>query len=357
MEIVLHGAINFGSSNFGDFIYANGIYNTIISKTWISTAVFYNPSSYFIKYIENYSAKKISLKETMGLIYIPGGYFIQEKNPSLKSSLFRFFRYIPIGLKCNIMKIPICIIGIGAGPINSKILKYGIKKICEKASCITVRDKKSLNTLQNMCKCNLYNYGDMILSFELKSKRKVTEQIKLVQQWADQKKIVIIHYNHSIVALKLFSKIVKRIKEKGFKCIVSSDSILANENELFKIFTKNTDNDIYHFKYDDPFEFLELINMADLIITCKLHAGVVASLFGKSVVCTAINSEKTRRYYEQIERLDCYRNIENVTLDSLYSLVENALNKPITIPIKIIEESKKHQNILCKFINGLQNEE
>lgn len=353
-QIILHGATNAGSSNFGDFIYGNELYK--FCKAYTNKKVcFWDPSDYFKKYISNYDDEKPDISKSDGLIYIPGGYFCEPPNSSLKQSYRRFMRYMPVGLRHILKSKPIYITGLGAGPIDSICVKAPARLIVRKAKMITVRDSKSLSTIKNMGRNDVWDFGDMILSFDLRSQGHLTNQISKISNIVNSgKKILLIHYNHSKEALSLYADGCKEF----LKChdeyfpVVASDSILQNENQLFSDFSSKLGMKCFHFIYDNPYEMLSLLQIVNLVITCKLHVGVVAAMFNKSVISTAVHVEKTKRFYVQIGEADRCIALNDSSDVIITNLLEKYHAKEIAIPQEQIDLAKEHFNKLKEFFNS-----
>ena len=352
MRILLHGATNFGSSNFGDFIYASELYFKL--KADGVNVCFYSLSDYFSRYLVDYQ-KPFKFNKADCLLYIPGGYFIEDSNSTFKSALFRYYRYFFIGDLYRIMKKKIGVLAVGAGPVNNSFLKRRIKSIFNDSNLLTVRDDKSLDFFSSISINNCFNYSDVILSFNLKDRITKSKFVqKLVKE--ENKPLVVIHYNHDKNIMLRFVDLINSIPNKDeFLFVVSSDCIVENEDELFSVFNQKIGGIAILFKYSNPYEFLDLLYACKMIVTCKLHAGVVSAMFGKSVLCLAINPEKTKRFYSQIGRLDCFFEKDVLTTQLAFAF-NSLLQKPIIIPRSLIDLSCEHFIMLDKWICELQNE-
>ena len=350
MKIVIHGATDQNSSNFGDFIYGNELYK--ICKSLNNEVIFYNPSNFFKKYTEGYAEQNIKVNQADILIYMPGGYFGEVKNASLKRCIKNFIRYMPFGLKGIFYKKKVLIIGLGAGPIYSIFLKLPLKKIVRSAELITVRDNESKRALEKIGAKNVLNYFDMILSFDLYKQGKESLQLRKIMQ--NSKKILLVHYNHSNSALQIFAEATKKFIEKNseYMIVVSADSIISEDEENFLKFSKICPMSTY-FKYKNPFEFIELLKNVDAVLTCKLHAGVVATMFQKSVISVADHYEKTSRFYKLIGKSERCISLENASVEQVRNKLVNYIEEKIYIPEHILEMSNGHKN---ELINVLRRE-
>lgn len=247
MKIILHGATDCGSSNYGDFLYGKLIYDYLINKLNVSAdnIFFYNPSIFFEKNIDKKrnGHLKGTVKHSDAAIYIPGGYFGEGHNASWKETLVQIMRFIPFGLKCAFYKVPLAVIGVGAGPNNNLIFKKCIKFIVNYGKIVTVRDEESFNALKQIGCKNVISCSDLIVAFDMKAYDSgnnvsgccecITEKLK-----NSKKKGLLIHFNHSKKAAKVFGKAVHLFIQQNpdYYPVVSSDQLLSNESELIEVF-------------------------------------------------------------------------------------------------------------------------
>ena len=340
MKILLHGATNRGSTNYGDFIYGQKIYEYLTQKN--HQVSFYQPSDYFCKYIKGYRKKEFGIKEADLVLYIPGGYFGESHHPTLKNNIIHFLRFMIVGLKGADKKIPIAVVGIGAGPINSPWFTFPIKRICRNTEFITTRDNTSTLALKELGIENVISTSDMILSMDISCDAIMTPQIEKILEKANSKKIAFVHYNHSSEAMDKFAEAINHFSKKhpDYFYVVGADSILPQENELYEEFKKICTANCVHYIYDSPFELTSLIEKSNIVLTCKLHVGVIATMMKKSVVCIAEHPEKTFRYYEQIKAKERFASLYDTSSLKIAEMMELYHSIPINIPQNVIELSK-----------------
>ena len=348
-KIILHGATNWGSSNFGDFLYGMAIYN-YIKKNYSGVEVgFYSPSSYFTKYI---GQCKTTLSNSDLLIYIPGGYFGQSHKSRLIDNAIQFIRFMPVGIKARMRSMKISVIGIGAGPIVSPLLKKSIKMICNNAQIISTRDKESYNALFQIGVQNVIELSDLILALDLHNLADETTQIKNICANKNGKKILFVHYNHSILARDKFAEMLKLFLaiNDEYQLIVGSDCILNSEEKYFVEFSEKLEKKCLHFIYDSPYELISLLEKVDAVLTCKLHVGVVATMFNKPVRCFAEHPEKTIRYYNQIGEKYRFASLYDTPIDRMLELFKTNIILKSHIPNIEIEKAQKHFKLLDQII-------
>ena len=348
MRFLLHGATNWGSSNFGDFLYAYEIFTYLKELDPENKVGFYDASDYFCKYIDNYEIDKVSLKDADYLVYLPGGYFGEGHKPRFRDNVIQFIRFMPFGLKGAFFKKKMLVVGVGAGPINSWMMKMSVKTVCKKSTAVSTRDNESRSALQKIGISDIPNYSDMMVAYDLKSIARKTEQTNDILSYAENKKILLVHYNHSKEAMEKFALAVSSFvsDHKEYKLVVAADSILPYEQEYFEQFSKLCNEESYHYIYDDPYELIELIRMSDAVLTCKLHVGVIACMFNKAVMCAAEHPEKTFRFYKQVDKTEQCISLYDSSADQIKELLTRYHKSVVSVPETETENAKKHWTIL-----------
>lgn len=349
-KIVLHGATNWGSSNYGDYIYTAMIYNYLLKKGFRVRC--FQPSSYFLKNLKDYNIQKNFQISTMdALVYLPGGYFGEGHNARLIDNLIQWIRFIPIGLWAAIKNKPIAILGIGAGPLNFFPLKFAVKYICRHASLITTRDEYSYNTLKTLCPSNQFisESFDLIIA--------ENNLINYEDNSSVNHPILLVHYNHSHEALKKFAYATKKFKKEHpeYKVVVSSDQILKNDRILFDEFRciSQISDCVFH-QYTTSEEMTELISQSNLILTSKLHVGVVGAVMGKSVISVPCHPEKTMRFYSEIgESVRCLA-LDTSSPDEIFNTMEKYRLERISINQRFVALAELTWKLFDKFLTDLK---
>lgn len=359
VKVMLHGATDFGSSNFGDFLYAYALYKHISERMPNALIRYYDASDYIKKYIDIYkSAEEFGVFDSDALVYIPGGYFGEGHNPRLRDNLFQFYRFMPAGIKAVAFDKKIAVIGIGAGPIDSFPMRWAIKKIVGNASVVTVRDEVSREALLPFeKKCPIEECGDLILTMDVASLARYGTAARRVVDESGDGPVLLVHYNHSREALEKFAAVSRGWLESNpcGRIVVTSDQILSNEDELFQAFVATVPG-ASHYRYEDPFELIGVLNSVDAVLTCKLHVGVVAAMLEKPVICAAEHPDKTKRFYKQIGYEGNCCNLYQVTAEELAATVGRLWRQPIRIPSEAKAAAEENWTRLDCFLSNLSEE-
>ena len=365
MNIILHGATDFGSSNYGDFLYGKIIYDYLVNQEGLfpNNIFFYNPSLFFEKYIDDSRTVKLKGRITdsdLG-IYIPGGYFGEGHNPSWKDNILQIIRFIPFGIKCILLKIPYAVIGVGAGPNDSYLLSKFIKIITRHSEVITVRDKESLLSLRSLgCDNSIICCFDPIIAVDLyayDAPLSINNScFTIIEKLNKQsKKGLLVHFNHSIEAARKFGEAVRIFLDENseFYPVVTFDQYLEGKEEIISSFENAFGSDSYLlYDYDNPYEFGSLISAMGFVLTSKLHVGVTAVVKNKPTLAVAVHPEKTSRFYNNINAPYLYCDIDLVDGKTIASKMSLAIDKKIVIPKEIVKNAINNFFELERFIES-----
>lgn len=356
LNILIHGAIN--SSNFGDVLFAHIFYKVLNTDQNI-VPLFLSEGRYGISDFNrkelNYS-KNISFSDSLKadvLVYMSGGYFGDDKK-SLKASLRRYIRYFLLGIKFVKRKKPIIIVGIGGGPLYGKLCLNAAKRIMNHASFISVRDNLTKDYF--ICegvKKQILVTADTALTIESFSVPKLDPTISNeIFNAIGEKKILLVHIPNTVDGDKsVLEKIIPAVnlfieKNQDYGVIVCRDCQAYTNIEFSDCFRHIRTQYKYPYDYYSAFQLCALLNRVDLIVTPKLHVGIVGSTFGKSVISVPLHSSKTKRFFNQINESDRCIQMTEATVDRVYRMMEYFKDKSIEIPDAVKKDAEKNLDIL-----------
>src|SRR5690606_18311259 len=86
-----------------------------------------------------------------------------------------------------------------------------------------------------------------------------------------------------------------------YKLVVFNDFHKENYDYLAETLVKQEfdEDTVVSFKYENPSHLIALINELDIVITTKLHCGIVANCLGKYTLSISVHN-KTMRLYKQL---------------------------------------------------------
>lgn len=354
LNIYLFGS--FMNDNFGDFlIYEEEIrclYTRFGDKIRIFTS---DISSFYDKYtkVERKSHKE-ALKEADVVIFGGGGYFgvgVPRFVPNIQFMQLFGRRALSIVKSGK----PFMVAGAGAGPLNYGFSCNVARQVCERAKIVSVRDEESREFLQQIgVKRSIEVHADWILGAQF-----IWDQQG--DSWVGEnrihKKILLVH----LVTMP-------EEKETGVEAVIEDIKKFCGEHGEYQpvVLCDQTKQDVYdrtqavykelaevsplYYSYRSPGGLLELIEDSDLILTDKLHLGIVGINLGKKVVSVA-NHPKTLRLYKQVNMESQCTLIRTVRKGQTYQMLNAVLCAPIPDISKIKEDARKNGELVCGFVN------
>lgn len=366
MKIILHGATN--GSNFGDYLFADIFWHTLLSCNKDGKTLFFE----FPRYgFGRFFRKELGYthKQTIGdvfngdmLVYFSGGYFGQRTS-SLKESIKRLIRYMPIGIVFALRRKPILMLGVGGGPITNKLLRSAICWLMNRAAIVTVRDEETANYFKSYgVKKEIKVTSDTAQVITPDSLPPLDDAVKdSIKKSFAGKKIIFLHALGGDRGDKLFcEKIIPPLnsflaRHPEYGVILGYDEIYAKSIEHLNIKTKLACKTVYCYDYRHPWQLCSLLKEVDMIITAKLHVGIVSAALSKSVVSFPVHSEKTKRYYRQIGEPERCMPLRDTTPVIIENMLECLHDKKISLPDPIIRAAKENLYILEDTIHAFRD--
>lgn len=353
MKIMLHGATNM--SNYGDFLFAEFFYHSLNKKGYdveFYAHPRYGISDYFARYLGvtpdrlNYWDR---VKQCDCLVFISGGYFVEPRKSGLIAEVKHYNRYMkPAGFFLKQNK-PIYVLGVGAGPFTNKLFSMKARKVLNHAKVVTVRDEES------KIYCDEFGVQNNVII--------TSDTALLIGEYLRQIKADVPRFDVDegckMILLHLDSN--SKVKEMIQQIIVPAIARFLNSNSDYSLYIaadgvkgQNLYSEYekmlldYHPRilvYDDPWELTRQIERADLIVTTKLHMGIVGSALGRSVVSFPFVPQKTKRFYKQIGEADRCVSLVEIDQDLVFKMLEQYKDKRIRVPDELIERAKL--NLTC----------
>ena len=356
MRVMLHGAINM--SNYGDYLFAE-LFSYALKSNGIEVEFYTHPqygiSDYFAKFL-NYTPDRKHIKRVMdscdALVFISGGYFIEPLKKRFLGEHRHVQRYLKPALYFQKANKPIYILGVGAGPFTNAAFSRKAKKIIDYAKVVTVRNSESRDFCHSF---GIMREIEVTADTALLVKEYVEQEKSDVNSFGDSKgkKILLFHIDsNSEVTQKMKSTIIPATidflsQHDEYQLYLIAD--YKAKQELYDEYRKMFDGfDPIVLKYDDPWILTKQIESSSIIITTKLHVGIVGSVFGSSVLSFPFVSNKTTRFYKQIGEADRCVPLINADRKMVYSMLEKYKDKKIAIPKELIERARINLTSLPK---------
>jgi polysaccharide pyruvyl transferase WcaK-like protein len=140
-----------------------------------------------------------------------------------------------------------------------------------------------------------------------------------------------------------------------YEIIVASDQHYPNDGETFDEVKQFAGDDAFYYKYgENPLELCSVIKSCDCVITYKLHVGIVAAAYSKSVIPIPQHYQKVQKYYNQIGCGERVLPLKDAAVDTVYDRISRYIEKPINLPEEIYEKARQNQVYLDDFISLLR---
>lgn len=363
-KIVLHGA--FDTTNFGDILLLC-IFKKYIERFYPELEVYSDSvGKDAIKYsgIKKITRKQI-IQNQVPVIFCGGGYLGEPSRRKLFWKVRAFIKHFSLLRSLYLNKCKYSLIGVGFGPIENKILRKIAVRAINSAFSVVFRDVESKKfALLYGAKSPIKVTSDAVMALLPSELRNFphffSSQLVFDNNSAEltNNKIIIgIHIQMPGKPKQDFKNGLFELLKKYKMVYPLCEFILLTDSR-----NKDTSQDISRynlqkfsfssFQYSGPFDLIQKIHQCHLIITTKLHVGIVASVFNKPVISIAMH-QKIQRFYNQIERKELcveYNLYCNEWLESKLNLFfHNELCDTI-VPKKINEISKNNLHEIDRFI-------
>ena len=350
MKILLNGAT--GGTNFGDYLFAK-IFHEAVSRTVGEKNVIWHNSRYclsdFYQRHLNYSPRKYSLKDIDMLVCISGGYFCGG-DKTLWQYVARYLRYFHLCIRCILRKIPIAIIGVDVARSKAKLMDWIQKFILCRADVVIVRNKESYEQLKR------YGVKEPICTADTAHVIKPADFKDCavqedVEQLQGKKLFFHVQASSRNAAKQLIPTVDRFVKRHPeYSIVIGLDQYCSNDDFLNELAEAFSSDKVVINHYDNPMELCKVLSMMDLIVTPKLHVGIVGASLSKSVVSFSMHTEKIARFYHQLEEDGRTMSMQNFSDDVASNMLEKYHDVPIYVNEDIIKAAESNLEYLQKFI-------
>jgi polysaccharide pyruvyl transferase WcaK-like protein len=356
-NIVLCGATT--GSNFGDMLFAI-MFVEYLRKSFTNLNVSFVSASKFAQEQVGLSVNRLAhLHRADAFVYISGGYFGETPKESFVRAVRRFFRYYALGLVMRLFRKPIAIIGVGSGTLNRWFLRWPVVTICNGAKAISVRESNSKEYLEKYgVKTGISVTSDSAQCITNKFFSDIYSNTLGSAQEKGGKKTVLVHFTRMSFQYDYPKLIVSSLKrtmclDEAYQFILSHDGDWIDD-QLKKIRDEFPAGRAKVHTYTGPVDLLKLINEADVVITPKLHVGIIGCAFGKTLLSFPYHP-KVQRYYQQIGFSDHCVPLVGIQEDDMVNMIKKKCNDKIALSPDILAGAWKNFEILgdfCESIGG-----
>lgn len=347
--IALHGSY-FGD-NFGDRLFVE------IFADWVKEINNISGENIVLPFANKRIRESVKCSDIKGIkailkskciVFIGGGYFGEFKADSLIWNVRLIIRHLLIAIYASLVKKPYIFIGIGAGPLSNIVSRKLVTYVCNRSENVVVRDIES--------KEYLIEYGvkpnkvivtaDSVLGMESKGKtNKSGDTVKIGVHFPYPHPSNDI--NRIIADLKEFCDTLPDYQIYHFKDFHKESFNDFSEKELLRVFGESK---VSKLDYISPTDLIDKIGGFDIVITAKLHVGIVALTQETHTISVAIH-QKTERLYKQLGLSQYSTPLINYQQGKLIEMLKNWKTSQQVIPKDVVDLAKKNKEILKSFIN------
>lgn len=347
-KILVHCSTNMHTSNFGDVLYSFMILKHLQDSGF--QAAFYQLSPYIQNYLFNIHALKkenVSLKEADAVIYFAGGYFGEPNNQLLRRKILLFFRFMPFGVKARLCGKPMAIIGLGAGDYLWLPSKLAVKCFCDYADCISVRDAQSGSFLSALSpNSEIHVCSDVAQCVE-------ADELIMDEDLSFDKgyRYIFLHCNNYPDISELFSLGLKDFvsSDSSLRVIVGADckaDLSAARRKAAEIIGTER---VITYTYTTPDNLCYTLGKCSLVLTYKLHVGIMSAVMGSSPVAFA-KHYKISRYYKQIGESGRCVDYDKASPELIADMAKEYFGKSICLDKSIVNAARENFVLLDDFL-------
>lgn len=356
-KVLLNGATR--GTNFGDFLFAKMFQEHIAEKVgagnvaWFTSRYAY--SAYYKKYLEN--SNQFPLRETDALVYISGGYF-GGNDKTLKQLIIRYLSYFSIGVIFALRKMPYAIIGVEVASCRSKWMNAVQKFILSRAAVLTVRNEESFRAVKAMGIENAICTADSVFAMP----DSLFDGVEAPSLEGAGTPRLLVHMNpiraknERIIrrVIPVVNRFVKAHPE--YHVVLACDQYSQEQRAALDEVAALVEGPVTTVEYQNPLALYRVIEQVDVVVTTKLHVGIVGARLGKSVISFSGHTEKIQRLYSQLGEGSRTCPLDQVTEEQGVALLEAYHNKPMCVSQEITDAARVNFAQLDAFLDRLRVE-
>lgn len=365
MKVLINGAT--AGTNFGDFLFARMFHNKIASLVGEENVFWYESrytfSDFYRKHL-GYS-RNYRLKDIDALVFMSGGYMCGDDR-NFRDYILRYLRYFHIGLKAIARRIPFGFFGLEIGKPRNFLLKKIEATLLQESDMTTVRNEESLmwcnsligNILPPPAGARLT--ADSVFALD----RNLFDGLALPPDIGNcRNRRLFLHIEPNPARNRtLIEKVVPIIaefisKHPGYAVVIGADQFSENQRSAYNEIKEALGiANVVFAPYDNPLLLCKILDNVDVIVTHKLHVGIVGARLGKSVISFSGHTEKIERLYSQLNESGRSCSLQTLTFEQGKKMLEKYFDKPIEVPGHIVAGAEQNFKELEKFINQVSKD-
>lgn len=349
---------SFMNDNFGDYLIYQETIDCIKEKFGDDIVIVSSDvSTFYDQYTKvNRMTHKRCLKKADYIVMTGGGYFGEGNRKKLLWNLY-FIRYYGLkALDIALSKKSFIIVGVGAGPFKYFFSRWITRYVFNKSVFSSVRDQESKDFLKKIgVRKDVEMHADWILGME--PKKYLDSNFRLKRICANEEYLVVHIISKRTEPEQGVDLIANEINDflsihNQMKIVVTCDQtksdVYERTKELSSLFDPNRTE---YYEYKSPRELMSILNGARLVITDKLHVGIVSMNLGKNVVSVPLHN-KTPRLYKQLNRSDYCVMMNAICKGDVKKRLDMAYNAPECNIEQYKADSLENRKFVVEYLKG-----
>ena len=305
------------------------------------------------------------------LLYHGGGYFAFSPHFELLTRTRHYLRFYAPGLAARALGKPYGIFGVGVGPIRSSLQSRVVRRLFQGALMISVRDEEGHEWLRRIgvADSQITLAADLAVGLDWDDVPRAAreEADRLIADVAYEKRIGI-HLSAPSSASAEYAAAIRGVLEyldrhPEIGVVLLCDHLSPDAPEEAPQYLAATELAKHlgpraKFIGQPPmWSLVALLGKLDGLITNKLHAGIVASAFGRRVVSIA-KSEKNFRFFRQIGADSRCMRLADCTTADVPAFLERgfeSLHEPTPLPASLRELARKNETLIGHFLDAINS--
>lgn len=275
----------YSSMNFGDDLMAL-IVCKYLETLNVKPVLFTDNKKLYDKYSINTESSISTFISRIDMLVYGGGGVLLSENSVLLSQINQLIE------ACHANCIPFYVISIGGNGLALDKLSSIQQRLVKSAKYITLRNPQDLVVLNDISTPGDFYHDIVWLTpyfFEFKSPKSIVKRIGINMSFGSER------YS------KLFTLIMKFIVRLRKDCeFIFLDGTPKTESRFLKVLDLSTySNNCSKATYSELYEYVALIGSLDLVITNRLHIGVVALSYGITTI-SFLGETKAKLLFENV---------------------------------------------------------
>lgn len=355
-DVIIHGA--FDSDNFGDVLLADLTarhvnllgYRACVSGS--NDAIVSQLGGDVTRLRSRWQARTAK-----ALVYSGGGYWGEQPNSHLKWHLSRGKKHLPIGYLFKLLGKPYACVGAGFGPLRYSLSRKLVTTLLNGTDYLALRDAESRDYF--------HAYGGDAGKVEVTADMALVISPGMIKERMGTRKpldfpegAIGIHANESLESgrqkkfLETLRPLLMQHPERKFVVFQDGGSNKPSRYQQVKEIASYLGTSVHAIEYVSPWQLCDALSRMSVVITNKLHVGIVSAALGK-VVLALPNHPKTTRFYRQLGRSElCF---ESADIESgrfqgaLHAAVDGGI-PPIRVPDDILKLSARNYDLITRLV-------